>query len=91
MDEELLNQVDDLNRKNMELLTSFSPAAMIGAVIFGLIGFYLFRHGKKTPHHRLMVIGIILMIYPLFFTEALHTWAIGCALTGLAYYWRHNG
>jgi hypothetical protein len=88
MDEDLITKVDDLNQKNMALLSSFSPWALVAGVIFGIVGVYLFRKGKRELNHKVMVIGIVMMIYPLFFTDALPTWGIGIALSGLAYYWK---
>ena len=90
MDENLVENIQALNQKNMELLSSFSPAALIGGVIFGIVGLYCFRYGRKQLNHKVMVVGIALMVYPLFISQALSIWVVGSALSALAYYWKYN-
>jgi Na+/proline symporter len=90
MDDELVNRLEDLNQKNMDLLSSYSPWALVGGFLFGIVGIWLFRKGKRETNHKVMVIGIILMVYPLFTTGALTTWAVGASLCGFAYYWKDN-
>ena len=88
MDENLVESLEALNRSNLELLSSYSPAALIGGVLFSIIGIYFFRFGKKNANNKVMVAGMALIAYPLFVTDTALTWALGGVLTGFAYYWR---
>lgn len=85
--EDNLETLNNLNQKNLELLASISPWTMIGGFIFGVIGIWLFRKGRRETNNKIVVIGIMLMMYPLFTLEPWSTWGIGAALCGAAYYW----
>lgn len=61
---------------------------IFGGIIFGIIGWYAFWHGKKEKSWRPMGIGIVLMIYPYFVSNTLLAFAIGIALTAALYFWR---
>jgi len=61
---------------------------IIGGIIFSIIGWYAFIHGKREKSWRPMVIGIILMVYPYFVPNALLAFAVGIALTAALYFWR---
>ena len=41
-----------------------SPAYIIGAIVFGLIGTVAFWYGKKTQQRRTRWWGVALMFYP---------------------------
>jgi hypothetical protein len=60
----------------------------IANILFGIIGWYAFIHGKREKSWRPMVIGIVLMVYPYFVSNTLLTFAIGIALTAALYFWR---
>jgi hypothetical protein len=57
-----------------------SPAALLGSLLFGAIGFGAFLYGKKMVLYKPMLIGIILMAYPYFVPETWLLYVIGCAL-----------
>jgi len=61
---------------------------IIGGIIFGIIGWYAFLHGKREKSMRPMLIGIALMVYPYFVPNTLLAFAIGIALTAALYFWR---
>lgn len=61
---------------------------IIGGIIFSIIGWYAFWHGKRKKSWRPMVIGIVLMGYPYFVANTLLFFAIGIALTAALYWWR---
>ena len=60
----------------------------VANIIFGIIGWYAFIHGKKEKSWRPMVIGIVLMVYPYFVTNTYLTFAVGIALTAALYFWK---
>lgn len=74
MDEQLLGLFD------------FSVGSLVGSFVFGVIGFYLFREGKKRLNFRVLWIGVALMTYPLFVSGTMWVWGVGLALSGLAYF-----
>jgi len=61
---------------------------IISGIIFSIIGWYAFIHGKREKSIRPMVIGIMLMVYPYFISNALLALAIGLALTAALFFWR---
>jgi hypothetical protein len=72
------------------LLAGFSLYTILLAVLFGLIGFAAFRYGRKNSERRPLVIGIALMAYGYFVTNAWISLAIGSALT-LALFFPREG
>ena len=63
------------------LLGDFSLATILLAVLFGLVGWMAFRHGRKNHEPRPTFIGIALMAYGYFVTNAWVSLAIGTILT----------
>ena len=68
----------------------FSFSGILASFIFGVIGLYMFRHGKKSSDMRLLIIGLTLMIYPYFTSGPVMDWVLGCGLCGLAYFFRNR-
>ena len=69
----------------------FSPQALIAGLIFGVVGLWLFREGRKNLNFRVMITGIAIMSFQLFVKGWVQTWGIGLGLCGLAYYfWNHE-
>ena len=66
----------------------FSVSSIFANLIFGVIGFYLFRAGKQNSNMKHVALGLVLMIYTYFTNGALMEWVIGLGLCGLAYYSR---
>ena len=57
-----------------------STAYLIGAVIFGCVGFVAYRYGKKMSLQATKWIGIALMLYPYAISA---TWAMYVVGVGL--------
>jgi hypothetical protein len=57
-----------------------SPAALLGSILFGAIGFGAFVYGKKMVLYKPMVIGIALMAFPYFVPGTWPMYAVGCTL-----------
>lgn len=66
----------------------FTVSSFFTGLIFGAIGIYLFRIGKKEFNYSWMGIGVALMAYPFFMEQPVFEWGVGIALTVLAYYLR---
>ena len=50
-----------------------APAYLMGAIVFGLIGFAAYRYGKKAERPRTKWLGVVLMVYPYATSQ---TWAL---------------
>jgi len=57
-----------------------STAYLIGVVIFGVVGYIAYRHGKKMSLHATKWIGVVLMLYPYAISA---TWLLYVVGTGL--------
>ena len=66
-------------------LGDFSLATILVAVLFGLVGYAAFRYGRKNGETRPLVIGIALMAYGYFVTNAWISLGIGAVLTLLLF------
>ncbi|MDD2882456.1 MAG: hypothetical protein PHQ58_18685 [Rhodoferax sp.] len=62
-----------------------SPAYILGAILFGIIGWVAFRRGRKESIAALTWSGIALMLYPYGVSETLLLWFVGIAVSGLVY------
>ena len=72
----------------LEVVLIGGTGHIIGGIIFSIIGWYAFWHGKREKSWRPMVIGIVLMVYPYFISNIFLAFAIGIALTAALYFWR---
>ncbi len=70
----------------MGSLLDFSVSGLIAGFIFGIVGLYLFRQGKKRANFHMLIIGILLMIYPYFTAGPWQDWGIGLLLCGGAWH-----
>lgn len=66
-----------------------SPAYLIGAILFGLIGFAAFRYGKTMSRPIVRWLGFTLMVYPYAVSETWLLYALGIGLCGALYWYRH--
>lgn len=71
-------------------LDTISWWSLLAAFIFGVVGLYLFIHGKKRINFWWIWIGVALMIYPIFISSAWLNWFLGFAFCGVAYWKREN-
>jgi MFS family permease len=69
----------------MEIL-GLSLWTILIAVVFGFVGFLAFRYGRKNNEPRPLFLGIALMAYGYFFTNAWVSLGIGAALTLLIFF-----
>jgi cyanate permease len=67
-------------------LGSYSVATILFAVVFGLVGFFAFRYGRKNGEPRQLFLGIALMAYGYFVTNAWLSLGIGAVLTLLLFF-----
>ena len=76
--------------KNLESLglTLPGPAYIFGAILFGIIGYVAYRHGKKQSLPIPKWLGIILMLYPYAVSETWQLYVVGGGLCVGAYIYR---
>jgi hypothetical protein len=69
--------------KTLEALgfTLPSPAYLIGAILFSVIGYAAYRYGKKASLQTIKWMGIALMLYPYFISA--ETWLLYAVGAGL--------
>jgi hypothetical protein len=65
---------------------NISMSGILSALIFGVIGMYVFGRGKKRSSFKLILIAIGLMVYPYFTSGPVGDWGVGFLLCGCAYY-----
>ncbi len=57
-----------------------SPAYLLGAILFGLVGLVGYRRGRATLSNQLTWISVALMVYPNAVSETWMLWAVGVLL-----------
>ena len=62
-----------------------SPAYLLGAILFGIIGYVAFRRGRKTSRATLTWAGVALMLYPYAISQTWLLWVLGLALCSWLY------
>lgn len=62
-----------------------STANIFASVIFGSVGLAAFIYGKKQASFKAMTIGILLMVYPYFISNAVAVYAVGVALVAMLF------
>jgi chromate transport protein ChrA len=77
--------MDDLTALRSLGLSLPSPAYLVGAVVFGLIGMAVYRHGKKAQRPRTKWLGVALMLYPYAISMTWLLYVVGVALCVAVY------
>lgn len=62
-----------------------TPAYILGAILFGILGWVAFRRGRQRSNTLLITLGICLMLYPYAVSGTWFLWLIGAVLSGLVY------
>lgn len=77
--------MDELRQIESMGLVMPSPAYLLGAILFGLIGYAAFRRGRRTSSSALIWAGLALMLYPYAVSPTGLLWGIGAVLSGWVY------
>ena len=64
---------------------SIDVSSLMAGFIFGVIGLWMWREGRRRENDYLPWIGVALMIYPYFVDGAKLNWGIGIILCIVAY------
>lgn len=71
---------------NLLSLVDFSVSGLLAGLIFGIVGMWMFRQGKRKSSLAIVGIAVALMLYPYFTRGPIADWGVGLALCGAAYY-----
>ena len=63
-----------------------TPAYILGAIVFGIIGFVAYRHGRKSEKPVTLWLGVALMVYPYAVTGTWLLYTVGIALCAAVYF-----
>lgn len=77
--------MDELKQLESLGLVPPSAAYILGAILFGIIGYLVFRRGRKISEAALTWTGVALMLYPYAISQTWLLWLLGSALCGWAY------
>jgi hypothetical protein len=66
-----------------------SPAYLIGAILFGLVGMVAWHRGRKAGRRTTLWLGVALMFYPYAVSGTVALYAVGLALCA-ALAWDHQ-
>lgn len=78
--------MDDLHALDSLGLTLPSPAYLVGALVFGLLGLAAYRSGKRAGRPLTKWLGVALMLYPYAVSAVWLLYAVGVALC-VGVYW----
>lgn len=77
--------MDELNSLGALGLSLPTPSYLVGAILFGIIGYVAFRRGRRTSRPELTWAGLALMLYPYAVPQTWLLWAMGLALCAWLY------
>ena len=72
--------------ESLKGIGGLSPATILIAVVFSVVGFIAFRRGKRDGEPRPLFLGIALMAYGYFVSNAWVSLGIGALLTLLLFF-----
>ena len=78
--------MDELKTLESLGFTLPSPAYIAAAIVFGIIGFVAYRHGKKTARVKVKWIGVALMLFPYAISETWLLYLVGAGLCIAIYF-----
>ncbi|MDB5823699.1 MAG: hypothetical protein JWR21_2403 [Herminiimonas sp.] len=81
--------MDNLQTLNTLGLSLPSPAYLIGAILFGILGYAAYRYGKKSSLSIPKWLGVALMLYPYAVSDTTLLYIIGALLCAGVYFYRH--
>ena len=83
-----MGSMDELRALQSLGLELPSPAYIVGAIVFGLIGLAAFRHGRKHKRRVTLWLGVALMLYPYAISQTWALYVVGATLCIWVYFGR---
>ena len=68
-----------------------SPAYIVGAIVFGLLGLAAWRRGRKLGPRTTMWLGVALMVYPYAVSSTALLYVVGTALCAGVWFDQRGG
>ncbi len=81
----------DFDNSGLDFGFHFTASQIAASLLFSIIGFYVFRAGKKALNYPVIFSGVALMAYPMFTSGPLQDWGVGVVLCALAYHFHSTG
>ena len=81
--------MQELNELQSMGLSLPSPAYLLGMLLFSLVGYVAFRHGRKAERKDHIAVGLALMLYPYAVSQTQWLWLVGAALSAWVV-WKWN-
>ncbi len=78
--------MNDLSSLQSLGLTLPSPAYFLGSILFGIVGYVVFRRGRRLQRTGLTWVGVALMVYPYAISDTWLLWAVGALLSAWVYF-----
>lgn len=78
-------RMNELKQLESMGLTLPSPVYLLGAILFGIVGYVAWRRGKVVSRSEFKWVGFTLMAYPYAISETWMLWAVGIALSAWLY------
>lgn len=78
--------MDELNTLQSLGLTLPTPAYLLGAIVFGVLGYAAYRYGKRTELPLIRWLGVALMLYPYLISDTWALYGVGAALCAAVIY-----
>lgn len=75
-----------IDTNQISSLLNFTASGIISGLLFGIIGMYVFKEGRKRLNFRVTFLGIAMMVYPYFTKGPWGDWGVGVALCAATYY-----
>ena len=80
--------MNDLKALESLGLTMPTPSYWVGMILFGIIGYIAFQHGKKKPAPITKWVGLALMLFPYAVSETMEMYLVGGTLCAGLYLYR---
>ncbi|MEO8835569.1 MAG: hypothetical protein ABI364_02395 [Caldimonas sp.] len=77
---------DELDTLGVLGITLPSPAYIVGAILFGILGLAAYYVGKRQGQPRTRWLGLALMLYPYVVWQTWLLYLVGAALCGAIWY-----
>jgi hypothetical protein len=71
-------------------MIQLDPYNILAGFIFGTLGWGAFMYGKRLELWQPRAIGLALMLYPYFFSNAWLLWGVGVGLLVLLWFYHHE-
>lgn len=72
--------MDELGKIESMGLALPSPAYLFGVILFSVIGFAVYRYGRKSALKTTRWLGVALMLYPYAVSDTVLLYAVGAGL-----------